>query len=96
MSLGKEFVLAALRREAPFSALCEAYGVSRKTGYKWLRRYDEEGMGGLSDRSRAPKCHGRAMSSEVVEVIVEARRKRPHGVAPFSWTPNLLGGGQPR
>ena len=34
--------------------LCERYGISRKTGYKWLARFDEGGRAGLGDRSRAP------------------------------------------
>jgi transposase len=34
--------------------LCERYGISRKTGYKWLARFDAGGRAGLSDRSRAP------------------------------------------
>ena len=34
--------------------LCARYDVSRKTGYKWLTRFDEAGRGGLRDRSRAP------------------------------------------
>ncbi len=36
------------------SELCPRYGVSRKTGYKWLQRYRKEGVAGLQDRSRAP------------------------------------------
>ena len=35
-------------------ALSEAYGVSRKTAYKWLQRFEAEGTGGLADRSRRP------------------------------------------
>jgi putative transposase len=35
--------------------LCEQYGISRKTGYKWAQRYAKEGLAGLEDRSRAPK-----------------------------------------
>src|SRR5436309_72240 len=33
--------------------LCERYGVSRKTGYKWLARYEEDSVDGLRERSRA-------------------------------------------
>ena len=36
------------------SAGCSRFGVSRKTGYKWLGRFDEGGRQGLRDRSRAP------------------------------------------
>lgn len=35
--------------------LCQRYGVSRKTGYKWVQRFEEEGRHGLNDRSKAPK-----------------------------------------
>ena len=36
--------------------LCARYGISRKTGYKWLARFDEEGRGGLrrSEPGAAP------------------------------------------
>lgn len=33
---------------------CRAFGISRKTGYKWALRFGEEGLEGLRDRSRAP------------------------------------------
>ena len=40
--------------------LCERFRVSRKTGYKWVQRFDEEGEEGLLDRSRAPhRCEHR-------------------------------------
>src|SRR5437870_12703985 len=35
--------------------LCTRYGISRKTGYKWLARFEEAGRPGLRDRSRAPR-----------------------------------------
>ncbi len=41
------------------TALCEEFGISRKTGYKWLERYRERGVAGLEERSRAPRAHGR-------------------------------------
>ena len=37
------FVAACLRDEAPMSALCERFGISRKTGHKWLARYRVSG-----------------------------------------------------
>ena len=39
----------------PVSKICELFGVSRKTYYKWCKRYKEEGLEGLSERSRRPK-----------------------------------------
>ena len=79
-----EFVLACLRGELPMVALCEDYGISRKTGYKWLGRYRAHGPAGLVERSRAPRCHGRSMAPEVAEAIVALRRERPH------WGPRKL------
>lgn len=38
-----------------FTELCERYRISRKTGYKWVDRYVEDGVDGLKDRSRSPK-----------------------------------------
>ena len=61
------FVLAWHRGEGPMTALCAAYGISRKTGYKWLGRYREEGLSGLAERSRAPRRHGRALAPAVAE-----------------------------
>ena len=58
------FVADCLRGELPMTALCEDYGISRKTGYKWLGRYREHGPEGLVERSRAPHRHGRSMAPE--------------------------------
>ena len=78
------FVLAYLRGEWSMSALCEEWGISRKTGYKWVSRYRADGLEGLVERSRAPRRHARAMAPEVVEAIIELRRGRPH------WGPRKL------
>lgn len=55
MSQRIEFVTLALKEGAAFSELCRRFGISRKTGYKFVKRYGEEGPEGLSDRSRRPK-----------------------------------------
>jgi transposase-like protein len=49
------FIADWLRDEWTMSALAERYGISRKTGYKWLDRYGADRDKGLADRSRAPK-----------------------------------------
>ena len=67
-----------------FAELCREFGVSRKTGYKWLKRYEEAGVAGLADRSRAPRDHPNAVSGEVERAIREARRKHPR------WGPEKL------
>jgi hypothetical protein len=39
--------------DAPYTMteLCAHYGISRRTGYKWIRRFEDEGRAGLADRS---------------------------------------------
>lgn len=71
------FVLAAEEAGAPFAALCRAFGVSRRVGYKWLERYRKEGVEGLGDRSRAPLSHPQALSGAIGERCVEVRRAHP-------------------
>lgn len=58
--------------------LCAAFGVSRVTGDKWLRRYEAEGLSGLAERSRAPHGHPNAVAPAVVERIVAAKLGHPH------------------
>ena len=72
-----EFVLKAERGEFSFTQLCKAFDVSRKTGYKWLERYQQEGVQGLKDRSRAPKSQPSRTCEEVVELVLQLRDKRP-------------------
>ena len=47
-----EFIVAWKRGFLPMTALCEAHGISRKTGYKWRDRYLAFGWDGLVDVSR--------------------------------------------
>ena len=55
MSQRAEFVVLSWVEGANVSELCRRFGVSRKTGYKWLSRYAAEGRAGLVDQSRRPK-----------------------------------------
>src|SRR2546422_103296 len=57
--------------------LCERYGVSRKTGYKWLARYEADGPDGLRERSRAPHQCPHRIAPEVATLICAARRQHP-------------------
>jgi transposase InsO family protein len=57
--------------------LAAQYGISRKTGYKWLEQYDAEGALGLRDRSRRPRHSPHATEPDVVEVLVALRRRHP-------------------
>ena len=75
MDQRKQFVDAAMTKEEPLSRLCERFGISRKTGYKWLDRF----LSGceLVERSRRPKRSPRAMLSSVEDAIVAWRRAHP-------------------
>ena len=53
------------------SELCERYGVSCQTGYKWLERFAESGSQGLEDRSRAPRSCPHRTSAKIVRLILE-------------------------
>ena len=64
--------------------LCDRYDISRKTGYKWLARFDAGGRAGLSDRSRAPHRCPHRITDHVAELICLARRQHP------SWGPEKL------
>ncbi|HXZ17831.1 MAG TPA: IS481 family transposase [Roseiarcus sp.] len=87
------FIAAVTTGEWSMTALCEEFGISRKTGYKWVGRYREEGAAGLAERSRAPLTPGRTTPTHLVEAIVGLRRARP------SWGPRKimakLGAGAP-
>lgn len=74
MSLRLEFITLASAADANFSELCRRFGISRKTGYKWLGRYRERGEDGLQNRSRCPK-HSPGRTDAIVEKAVVAVRK---------------------
>ena len=73
------FVLEAERSFLSFSELCRRFGISRPTGHKWLKRYQEEGLGGLEDRSHRPHSCPHLTSESVVERILEIRRRHRWG-----------------
>ncbi len=79
-----QFVVEAMHGPTSIAELCRAFGISRKTGYKWLARYTAEGPPGLVDRSRAPLHHPHAVSDEVVARIVALRKRFP------TWGPRKL------
>src|SRR6266478_5843657 len=64
--------------------LCERYDISRKTGYKWLERFEAGGRQALGDRSRAPHQCPHRISQEIAHLICDARRQHP------TWGPDTL------
>lgn len=77
MSERLKFVAAYVEYEASFSDLCRDFGISRKTGYKWVRRYQAEGVTALEEISRAPHAHPNAVAPDIVQTIVAIRRRHP-------------------
>jgi transposase InsO family protein len=73
-----KFVVCFLEHEWPMAALCREFGVSRKTGYKIVSRYIEEGLDGLKDRSRARHHHPNMIADAVERVLVKTRSSHPN------------------
>lgn len=71
------FVEAWRANEMSFAELCRSFSVSRKTGYKWVERYSQEGVEGLRERSRAPLRRPQEVLEEVAEAVIQARRAHP-------------------
>lgn len=64
------------------SGLCRKFNISRKTGYKLLRRYRDSGMHGLTDRSRRPYRQANQLAVQIETLIVRLKRERPGWRAP--------------
>jgi transposase InsO family protein len=79
MSQRLEFVVLASERVLAFSELCRRFGVSRKTGYKWLERYRAGGAEALEDRSRKPHGSPRQVSPAVAEQVIALRQETTWG-----------------
>jgi putative transposase len=72
-----EFMLMHESKSWSMSDLCEMFAVSRKTGYKWLQRYEQVGWDGLRELSRAPLRHPNAVAEEIEAAIVALKQQRP-------------------
>lgn len=78
------FIEQLRRGQLNMAEVCRAFGISRKTGYKWLERYEGGGIGALSDQSRAPHCQARQVLPEVAAEVMKLRTSHP------SWGPAKL------
>lgn len=73
----REFVYQVQKKELNFSEICRRYTISRKTGYKWLKRYGEEGKNGLMDLSKKPLSSPNKTEQAIEDLILEERLKHP-------------------
>jgi len=83
MSLKMEFVERAQKGEK-IAPLCKEFGVSRTTGHKWVKRFQELGYAGLEEESRRPKSAPLATAEDIVLAVLEARDAHPR------WGPQKL------
>jgi len=60
-----------------FTELCQHYRVSTKTGYKWLHRFEEEGVDGLQDQSRKPHSSPNQIDKGRADILLQTKRRHP-------------------
>lgn len=84
MQLRRQLIQDVHSGATPLTELCAAYGISRKTAYKWLTRYDAGGVAALADQSRRPQTSPTATPPELVRALLEVRGHHP------TWGPRKL------
>lgn len=84
MDLRRQFLETRQKGLYTLTELCERFGISRKTGYKWLERHRTEGDKGLLDRSRRPHSCPWQMAPALAEELLAFRRAHP------DWGPEKL------
>jgi len=77
MSERHEFVLMASQPEANIRALCRRFGISSRTGYKWLQRFSDAGVAGLAERSRQPGHSPSRTPALMEQRVVQLRQQHP-------------------
>ena len=71
------FVVAAAQGAQAFGALCTEFGISRPTGYLWLRRYKELGVRGIAEQSRRPRSSPRRTDVRLEHRVLQVRLRYP-------------------
>lgn len=80
----KEFIDQVNNGGRTITDLCNEYQISRKTAYKWIYRYQENGEKGLKDRSKSPHSQARKTNDRLIQKILEVKNKYP------SWGPKKI------
>lgn len=84
MSQREKFIDLVQQRRYPVIELCNAFGISEKTGYKWINRFEREGRPGLADRSHAPLAAPHQLPLSVKKAVIALRELHP------TWGPRKL------
>lgn len=80
----KKLVDAYLKGTITMTELCNRFGISRKTAYKWLNRYKSLGVEGLKDHSKAPHSPHRSFSDDDINMAIDLKLKHR------SWGPKKV------
>src|SRR3979411_2739125 len=72
-----QFITDYQRQLFTMTQLCDRYGISRKTGYAVVGRYEAGGVAGLSPRSSRPGPRPQAAAEPLVDAIVAMRKRYP-------------------
>jgi transposase InsO family protein len=78
-------VLLHAENSGNISLTCRYYGISRQVFYKWKRRYENEGEGGLKSKKPGPETHPSRTSKNIEDKIIHLRRKYHFGQEKISW-----------
>ncbi len=72
-----QFIADYLRQRQSITELCTNFGISRKTGYKWIDRYLHDGPQGLENRSTKPYTAPNRTAQHIVDALIELRSHHP-------------------
>ena len=87
-------VLEVLEEGISVTEAARRHGVARQTVHEWLRRYAQEGLGGLADRSARPASCPHQMAAVTEARITGMRREHPGwGSSRIRWELKRAGGG---
>jgi transposase InsO family protein len=84
LDLKIEMINLWLNKEYTITELSTIYGVSRKTIYKWIERYNEQGILGLKELSRDTYSHPNSTPEEIVRVILDKKKHK------MGWGPKKI------
>lgn len=69
----KELIESYFEGSVPMKSLCSRFGISRKTAYKWLKRFTVSGVEGLKDQSKVPHAPHRLFGEEEINLAIDLK-----------------------
>lgn len=73
----KRFIQTFLTFKGAFSALCKEFGISTKTGYKYIAKYKDQGLAGLENLSKRPKHSPSKTEKNIEDLVLMVRHLHP-------------------